>query len=419
MTKFFSPSSSSKRSSRAPHRAALALTTLLTSTLLASAGHADEIKWKPILDARVRYESVDQSGFSKDADALTARLRAGLEASLGDFAFLAEGEGTLPIVEHYNSTTNGKATYPVVADPENAELNRLQVQYTGFTDTTVTVGRQRINIGDQRFVGSVGWRQNEQTFDAVRVESKALGPVSADVTYSWSDRTIFGYDSSNKAIHGDNVFTTLEGNIGIVTLDGFAFLVDQNEPARVQFSSQTYGLRAATAFDLAENTNLALTASYARQSDWKDNPNSYSADYWLADAALTFGKFGLDANYEVLGADTGAANTSFQTPLATLHKFQGWADKFLTTPANGIRDLNGGASYALGKISVLGPVKLAGTYHDFRSDIGSAKYGHEWDALVLMKPRPDLTFIVKYADYQADTFATDTQKVWVEFDYAL
>lgn len=419
MNNFFSPYPHNLRISQTQRKSALTLAVLLTSTLLSSAGHADEIKWKPILDARVRYESVDQTGFTKDADALTARLRAGIEASFSDFAILVEGEGTLPIVEHYNSTTNGKAAYPVVPDPENAELNRLQVQYTGFTDTTVTVGRQRINIGDQRFVGSVGWRQNEQTFDAVRVESKALGPLTADVTYSWSDRTIFGYDSPIKSIRGDNFFATLGGSIGMLKLDGFAFLVDQNEPTRLQFSSQTYGLRAATEVELAANTKLALTASYARQSDWKNNPNSYKADYWLADAELTFGKASINANYEILGADTGAASTSFQTPLATLHKFQGWADKFLTTPANGIRDLNGGASYALGKISILGPVKVAGAYHDFRSDIGSAKYGHEWDAMLVMKPRSDFTVIAKFADYNADTFATDTQKIWIEFDYSL
>ena len=29
----------------------------------------------------------------------------------------------------------------------------------------------------------------------------------------------------------------------------------------------------------------------------------------------------------------------FQTPLATLHAFNGWADKFLSTPVNGIEDL--------------------------------------------------------------------------------
>ena len=380
---------------------------------------AEAQHWVPLLDARLRYEAVDQAGFGKDAEAFTGRLRAGLQFTNGDVSILGEAEGTLALSEHYNSTTNGKAAYPVVADPENAELNRLQIQYTGVADTTFTVGRQRINIDDQRFVGSVGWRQNEQTFDAIRMESAAFGPLKADVTYSWSDRTIFGVDSGIQSISGSNVFATLSADVSNVTLTGFAFLVDQAEVGRRQFSSQTYGMRASGKFAFASNAALALAASYAKQADWKDNPNSYKADYWLADATLSLGKIDLNAAYEVLGADTGAANTGFQTPLATLHKFQGWADKFLTTPANGVRDLQGGASYMLGKIGLLGPVKLVGAYHQFDSDIGSSKYGHEWDAQIVMKPRPDMAIIAKFADYKADTFATDTQKIWIEIGYSL
>ncbi len=388
-------------------------------TALQTPAQAADPVWTPLLDARLRYENVDQTGFAKDADATTARLRAGLQFTNGDVSILGEAEGTLALSERYNSTTNGKTAYPVVADPENAELNRLQIQYTGIDKTTFTVGRQRINIDDQRFVGSVGWRQNEQTFDAIRVESTALGPLKADVTYSWANRTIFGYDSPIQSISGSNVFATLSADISMVTLEGFTFLVDQDEFGRRQFSSQTYGLRASGKFDLATDTSLALAAGYATQADWKNNPNDYKADYWLADASLTLGKFGLNANYEILGADTGAANTSFQTPLATLHKFQGWADKFLTTPANGIRDLQGGASYAPGKIGILGPVKFVVAYHQFDSDIGSSHYGNEWDAQIVIKPRPDTTVIAKFADYKSDTFATDTQKIWIEVGYAL
>ena len=390
------------------------LTVAQTPALAAEAPH-----WTPLLDARLRYETVDQTGFTKDADAVTARVRAGLQFTNGDVSILGEAEGTLTLSEHYNSTTNGKTTYPVVADPENAELNRLQIQYTGINDTTFTLGRQRINIDDQRFVGSVGWHQNEQTFDAIRVETTALGPLKADVTYSWADHTIFGYDSAIQSISGSNVFATLSAEVSKVTLEGFAFLVAQHEFGRRQFSSQTYGLRASGKFVLTMDASLALAASYATQADWKDNPNDYKADYWLADATLSLGKLDLNAAYEILGADTGTANTSFQTPLATLHKFQGWADKFLTTPANGIRDLQGGASYALGKISVFGPVKLVTAYHQFDSDIGSINYGHEWDAQIVMKPRPDTTIIAKFADYKADTFSTDTQKIWIEIGYSL
>lgn len=384
-----------------------------------SAAQADNTQWVPLLDARLRYENVDQDGFAREANAVTARLRAGLQFTSGDVSILAEGEGTLALQEHYNSSTNGKTGYPVVADPENAELNRLQIQYTGIDKTTVTLGRQRINIDDQRFVGSVGWRQNEQTFDAIRIESAALGPLKADVTYSWTDRTIFGYDSAIQSISGGNVFATLSADLSTINVEGFAFLVDQDETGRRQFSSQTYGLRTSGKFEVSADANLALAASYARQTDWQDNPNNYAADYWLVDATLTLGKIGLNAAYEILGADKGAAATSFQTPLATLHKFQGWADKFLTTPANGIRDLNGGATYALGTLGVLGPVKLVGAYHQFRSDIGSTDYGDEWDAQIAAKPRPDTTIIAKFATYNADALSTDTRKFWVEIDYAL
>src|SRR3546814_1461069 len=58
----------------------------------------------------------------------------------------------------------------------------------------------------------------------------------------------------------------------------------------------------------------------------------------MADATLDWQTFSLNGNYEVLGSDAGVF--AFQTPLATLHKFQGWADLFLTTHSAGVRDLN-------------------------------------------------------------------------------
>jgi len=142
--------------------------------LSAAAAQAQEVVFKPIVEARLRYETVDQAGpaplsSSRDANAVTMRLRAGGEISKGPWALLVEGEGTLAIDEDYNSGVNGKTLYPIVPDPENVEANRVQIQYR-TKPLIVTVGRQRINLDDQRFVGSVAWRQNEQTFDAVRVE---------------------------------------------------------------------------------------------------------------------------------------------------------------------------------------------------------------------------------------------------------
>ncbi|AHE56530.1 alginate export family protein [Sphingomonas sanxanigenens] len=378
----------------------------------------------PIVDARLRYEGVDQDGLPRDADAVTARMRSGFEYRRGAFAVLAEAEATLAISGRYNSTTNGKTLFPTVADPQTVELNRLQLQYRGLPKTVLTVGRQRINLDDQRFVGSVAWRQNEQTFDAVRLESQALGPVMLDITYAWSDRTIFGIDSATQAISGDNLLASAGVKLGPVTVKGLTFLIDQDEPGKRQFSSQTYGVRAVGAFPLGDTVKLGLIASYARQSDWQGNPNDYRADYWLGEAALTAAGVTLTGGYEVLGAgrgqgrDRGGAGTAFQTPLATAHKFQGWADKFLTTPANGIRDLYASAGYALPKTPA-GPVSLLVAWHRFDSDRLSIDYGTEWNAQIGVKPSKRISLLAKFAAYDANRFATDTTKLWLELDYVL
>lgn len=392
---------------------------VLALSIGATPAFAKDVEFKPLIDTRLRYESVDQDGLARDADAVTARMRAGFELKKDDFSFLAEAEATLAINGKYNSTVNGLAAYPVVADPENIELNRLQLQYRGLPKTVVTLGRQRINLDDQRFVGSVGWRQNEQTFDAVRVETTALGPVTADLTYSWSNRTIFGIDSPIQAISGNNVFANVGAKLGPVTVKGFSYLVDQDEPGRRQFSSQTFGLRAVAGFNLGAKAKLNLVGSYARQSDWHTNPNDYSADYWLGEASLAVSGVTLAGGYEVLGADGGAAFTSFQTPLATLHKFQGWADKFLVTPPNGIRDLYASGGYSFKKVGPFGPVSILVGWHQYDSDRLSINYGQEWNAQVGFKPMKKVAMTFKYADYDAKDFATDTRKFWVQIDYII
>ncbi|MCY7340167.1 MAG: hypothetical protein LH465_09520, partial [Sphingomonas bacterium] len=303
---------------------------------------------KPIVDARLRYEHVEQDGLARDADAVTVRLRAGVELSSGPWSLLAEGETTLALSERYNSGLNSRTQFPIVADPENVELNRFQIQYRGIDGVVVTAGRQRINLDDQRFVGSSGARDNEQTFDAVRVEYGGIGGFKGDVTYAWSDRTIWGIDGAGarqQAIGGDNLFANLGYATLYGTLTAFAFLVDQDEASVSGFrlSSQTYGARFAGSRKLSANATLTYAMSYARQSDYHRNPNDYSANYLALDAGLDLAAFKLRGGYEVLGADDGRPLTSVQTPLATLHKFQGWADKFLTTPPDGIRDLYAGA----------------------------------------------------------------------------
>ena len=376
----------------------------------------------PLLDARLRYEQVDQDGIAKHADALTFRLRAGAEFSSGDWSLLAEGEGTAALVEHYDSGLNGKIQYPIVADPENIELNRAQLQYRGLRKAVITLGRQRIKIDDPRFVGSTAWRQNEQTADAIRLEYGDPKNLKVDLTYSWSVRTIWGVDGTGarqQAIGGNNVFATVSHPTPVGTLSGFAFLLDQDE-ADVQdyrLSSQTYGLRLAGSRLLGKDAKLNYALSYARQSDHHRNPNDYSADYWLADLGAEIGSLKLGLGHERLGGDNGLPMTSFQTPLATLHKFQGWADKFLTTPPNGVRDWYGSAGYGWKGAIGLDAIKVMVVYHRFASDRLDLRYGDEWGAQLSAK-KGLWTTTAKLAAYHAGEFATDTTKFWLQVEWA-
>jgi hypothetical protein len=389
---------------------------------------AAETRLKPLVDTRLRYEQVDQAGLARDAEALTARARVGVEATHGPFSLLGEAESTFAFIQQYNSGTNLRTRFSVVADPQNVELNRLQLQYRPTASISFTGGRQRVNMDDQRFVGAAGWRQNEQTFDAVRLEAKKLGPISLDVAYAWSVRTIYGIEAgelpanaaNKQAIGGDNVFASADSALGPVSVRTFAYLVDQDEPGRRQFSSQTYGLRIGAALPLGGKTKLDLAASWARQSDWKSNPLVYHADYWLAEARMPVAGFALTAGYEVLGAGTGG---SVQTPLATLHKFNGWADKFLVTPANGLRDLYVGAARPFPALKALPGLNAALVWHRFNSDRQSRAYGREWDAQLGFR-LGRTALLVKYADYRragAADFAgdADTKKLWLQLEWTI
>ncbi|PXA98679.1 hypothetical protein DMC47_07690 [Nostoc sp. 3335mG] len=397
-------------------------TAVATAVALVAAGgaHAQDLVVQPLVEARLRSEHVDQQGLGDTADAVTLRVRAGLSATRGRIAALVEAQGNLAIVDRYDDGLHGASTRPIVADPENVALYRAQLQYRS-KPLTVTLGRQRIALDDERFVGSVAFRQNGQTFDAVRVEWTGVAGLKADVSYAWGVRTIWGIHgvgARQRAVSGNNVFANLSYASPIGKVTGFAYLVDQDEAAVQGFrlSSQTFGARLAGSRKLGPVT-LGYQLSGARQRDFDRNPNRYTADYRLVEGSLDYRAFRLSAGQEVLGADRGVALTSFQAPFGTLFKFNGWADKFLTTPPDGLRDAYASIGF---NQAVAGPFKaltLQASYHRFDSDRSVRHYGNELDLLASAKIGR-YTLSARYADYDADRFATDTKKAWLQIDWA-
>jgi hypothetical protein len=361
---------------------------------------------------RARYESVEQEGFASEADALTNRLRAGFQsAPLKGTALLAEGVIVDDPVDDYNSTTNEQPEYPVVADPADfAAINRFAVINKSLDRTTLTFGRQRIIHDDQRFIGNVGWRQNEQTFDALRAQWGST-KIKTDLTYASQVNRVFGPDSPQGKWEGDVVLANFAYTLPVGTLAFFDYYLDIDGVAAA--STNTVGAKLAGSKPLGKLTSTYAVA-YAQQAEAGVNAANVDTEYELLDGGLSFTKFGVGLGYELLGSD-GAVG--FATPLATLHAFQGWADKFLATPAAGIEDTYVRFSYPFRKRGRFATIAATAVFHDYNADAGSAHFGEELN-LQLVARTERMALTAKYADYRADELLTDTSKFWVSVDYA-
>jgi len=393
-----------------------------------------------LLEVRARYEFVDQTKTAvlrDNGEAFTVRTRLGWEtADWNGFKGLVEFEDVRQVgPEHFavnvpGATTpplNGadKARYPLINDPDVTELNRLQLTWAPSAALSVTAGRQRILIDDQRFVGNVGWRQDEQTFDAVRADL-AWGRFKATYAYVTHVNRILGelkdWDSDS------HLFNVTWSPAEALRVEGFVYALDFSNSAAN--ASITEGLKASGKAWLGL-IQVVYNATYARQGDYRGNTPDYSLDYWGADLAGSFDIYTAKVSYESL---EGNGTRGFTTPLATTHAFQGWADAFVQPLGgnkgfvDGIEDLNltFNAKPRL-KLAYLFNLDILVRYHDFDDQRTGADLGHEWDAQIQGAINPRLSWALKYADFErvarvplgTATPPPSRTKVWFTLEYRL
>jgi len=369
------------------------------------------------LHFRYRYEDVDQDNALRTAHASTLKSRLTYTTKLWEgWQAQAEVENISTIGDDaYNSTHNRKNNYSVVGDPKGTEINQAWIAYSGFGNSTLKLGRQRILLDNERFVGGVGWRQNEQTFDGGSFINKSLPDTTITYAYIANVNRVFGpRDGTTAAWLGDwdsdiHLLNLSYTGWKIGALSAYAYLMDIEEKLAQAQSNETYGLRFSGKQALGQTVNLLYTFEYARQEDYADNPVGYRADYYTWEGGLALPHaVTLTLGQEVLEGDRAQAGRAFRTPLATLHKFQGWADMFLATPNAGIEDSYAGASV------VFAGITAAVVWHDFQAEDGGKSYGDELDVSLTRKFGQYLTGMLKYADYQEDGFSVDTRKIWVQ-----
>lgn len=358
---------------------------------------------------RYRFEHVDDDSLAEAAKASTLRSRFGWRsAAWRRWSALIEVDNVLSIGNDlYNSTRNGETNLPLVADPEGTEINQAALQYSASGHSLV-LGRQRLNLDNQRFVGASAWRQNEQTFDALSARARL---AHTEIAYSYVvnvNRTTGPNDGAPPAdLRGRvHLLNVKQDAFALGSVTAFAYSLDFDNAAAL--SSRTLGLRWTGSYPLGSDWHWVQATSFARQSDAGNNPADFTADYWQIELGVKLKNWSLRVGREVLEGDRDFSDRSFQTPLATVHIFQGWADKFTTTPPAGIEDGYATLAGSSGNLTV----QL--TWHDFAAQALDLDYGREWDASVSYLFASRYTVLLKAANYSSDGFAADTTKLWLQ-----
>lgn len=366
------------------------------------------------VNLRLRWENVEQTG-KTTANAVTFRPRLGFTtAPLHGLRAGLEFQGNVPVGTEKSyrpsplSTDPDTINHAVVADPEDYVLDQGWGSYTRY-DSTLKGGRQKLLLDNQRFVGPVGWRQLMQTFDAAVLDVGALKDWNFFYGYVWQVNRILGLNNpGGRWTTSSHLIHVTYDSCQYAKLAAYAYLLDI--PSAVRFSSDTFGASLTGKAPLSEDWKLAYRGEFAWQTDAFDNPASYGAPYYHLVVGPEVGRFNGGVAYEVLASDNGA---SVQTPLATLHAFNGWADSFLVTPADGLRD-----AYAWVGVKLPFEMPLKVTAHKFDADTGGNDYGWELDVALSRTFAQYFKVLVAYARYDGQDVYPDSNKFWLQGEFA-
>jgi hypothetical protein len=394
---------------------------------------------KNMTSFRLRYEHVEQDGNQtgtnnangniplKDADALTLRSLIGWQtAPYKNFSFAAQIINVAKLNDDFNDSTFGGATaaatndpskvaYAKVVDPDETNINQVYMDWTGLKNTRVRLGRQQVNLDNVRFIGDIGFRQVMQTFDGVSVMTKAVPDMDIFLAHFETVNQINTRNRTDGALEIVNAkyyVTPTESVTGYGYLSSFDNLGLGNgwfgggaANAAANQSNKVFGVRADGIHPFNPNLRAVYTAEYAKQSDYSGGDSRIDADYYKIGGGVGIDFLTIRLDQELLSSNNGTY--AFQTPFGTNHLFQGWVDKFLATPKEGIRDTFLTATYRLNDWMFFAD------FHVYNSDtnfytVGSGaakngdKFGTEWNAAVTYNVNKNLMTKLEYGQYSED-----------------
>lgn len=381
----------------------LALLVPLAVTSVSFAAEKKPSGEKVYADFRLRYENVSQDNPLADADALTLRSRLGYRsADFKGFSATVEIENNFAFVDDYSVPPTGDRVgeFSVIADPEFTELEQAFVEYKG-ENLSAKIGRQVLTLDGHRFVGHVGWRQDRQTFDGLVVDYKPADAFQFKLSYIAQRNRIF---SDERDVDSEDVLLNTSYKTKFGKFVGYAYLLEMDNGT--SNGLDTYGISFS-----GKTKGDGLTYNYAAEIATQEANDRFDAEYLMLQGGITYNGITASLGYELLGSDGG--EFGFSTPLATLHKFNGWADVFLATPSAGLEDLS---------FTVKGKAwkgKWAAVYHEYSADesvAGMDDLGSEINLVYSRKFGKRYSGGVKFAAYDAgdaEFSKVDTDKFWV------
>jgi hypothetical protein len=350
----------------------------------------------PTLNIRSRYEFGDINGFDP-SHSFTFRERVGLKTmEWSGFSAVVEGEFTQAVIDDYHGGAVGVDPFDLsnttIADPETNELNQFFAQYKGF-DTVAKIGRQRIIYDNAAFIGNVGWRQNEQTFDGISFTNKSIDSLTFNYAYLNQINRIFGSDADGAALPNvqdieANVHLLNASYAGIkgITLGAYAYIMNFQEFGG--WDNNTFGLSAK---------GKALGLDLYGELAWQDKASATGDEdalYTHLTATKVLGKQSVTLGLEHLDA-------GFKTPLATVHAFNGYADAFIVGRLGGThRGLSN--LYVAHTLPVFWGMKWTNTLHAMGDNEISTGYGWEIDSVLAKKFNDQFSALAKLAHFESE-----------------
>lgn len=427
-----------------PMRQALACALLASMFGVAQAEEAmpeytflDSVKaGKSMTSFRLRYEYVDQDAKAEKGNALTLRSLIGWQtAPFHNFSIGAQAIDVSKLENRYDDRAlgdpePGKGQHPIIADPDNTDINQLYVDWTGIRNTKFRVGRQQVNLDNVRFVGDIGFRQVMQVFDGVSVINKSI--PDTEITVAHFDRV---KQINTRLRSGDLDIVNAKYRISpsesvtaygyFNNFDDLGFNAANGLGAGADASSKTLGLRLDGAHGFTPEWKGLYTAEYAKQDEYSGGDNRIDAHYYKLGGGAMYKSWFVRFDHETLSSNDG--QYAFQTPFGTNHLFQGWADQFLVTPKQGIKD-----NFVTFGGKPISDLTLLAEYHVFDADENFAKfgggfgdqYGKEFDVSAMYSVSAKFWVKAEYANFQEEdriALATgrkpDVEKVWLTAMY--